>query len=83
MSEHLSYQANPETRGTMPVQFFEADSGAPSTGTKATPRPADRPRELPPGGTSPTTFQVFESEGACGAQGATAAPRTGGQETGE
>jgi len=29
MNDDISYQANPETRGTAPVQFFEADGGAP------------------------------------------------------
>jgi hypothetical protein len=81
MSDHLSHQANPETRGTAPVQFFEADSSAPPPGTKATPRPADRPRELPRGGLSSAPLQVFESEEPAGAQGATATPRPGGQES--
>jgi hypothetical protein len=80
MSDHISYQANPETRGTAPVQFFEADGGAPPAGTRATPRPADRPRELPTGGPSPAAFQLFESEEASGAPGATATPRPGRRE---
>jgi hypothetical protein len=75
MNDHISYEANPETRGTALVQFFEAGGNAPPAGTKATPRPADRPRELPPGGLSPTTFQLFESEGGSGPEGATATPR--------
>jgi hypothetical protein len=47
MNEPISYPSNPEMRGTVPVQFFEADENAPPPGTKATPRPPDRPRELP------------------------------------
>jgi hypothetical protein len=77
MSDHLSYQSNPETRGTAPVQFFEADSGAPPAGTKATPRPAGRPRELPPGGPASAAFQLFECEGTAGARGGTATPQSG------
>lgn len=46
MSEKISNSANPETRGTSPVQFFEDTSGPPPAGTKATPRPVDRPREV-------------------------------------
>jgi hypothetical protein len=78
MSDHLSYQSNPETRGMAPVQFFEADSGSPPPGTRATPRPAGRPRELPPGDPASATFQLFDSEGPSQAQGAT--PRPGGRE---
>jgi hypothetical protein len=62
MSQQFSFQANPETRGTVAVQFFEADSGVPPPGTKATPRPADRPRELPPSGFSSAPLQAFECE---------------------
>jgi hypothetical protein len=80
MSDHLCYQANPETRGTAPVQLFENDSGAPPPGTKATPRPADRPREFPPGDVSSAPLQLFECEEPSGAQGTTATPRPGRQE---
>lgn len=75
MNDHVSYEANPETRGSAPVQFFEAEGSPPPVGTKATPRPADRPRELPPGGPAPAPFQLFEAEGASDAQAATATPR--------
>jgi hypothetical protein len=80
MNEHISYQANSETRGTVPIQFFEADGGDPQAGTKATPRPVDRPRELPPAGPPSPTFQLFECEGASDAQGAKATPRPAGRE---
>jgi hypothetical protein len=66
MSHQISYQPNPETRGAEPVQFFEADGGAPPAGTKATPRPSDRPREVPAAAPSPATLQLFESEKASG-----------------
>jgi hypothetical protein len=49
MNDPVSYQPNPETYGTAPLYVFEDDSSAPPAGTKATPRPADRPREVPPG----------------------------------
>jgi hypothetical protein len=61
MNDPLAYQANPETRGTAPVLIFEDDGGLPPVGTKATPRPPDRPREVPPASSSPGLFQVFES----------------------
>jgi hypothetical protein len=80
MNEHISYQANPETRGTSPIQFFEADGGDPPAGTKATPRPADRPRELPPAGPTSAAFQLFECEGASEAPGTKATPRPTGRE---
>jgi hypothetical protein len=79
MSDHLSHQANPVTRGTVPVQFFEADGGAPPPGSKATPRPADRPRELPASSPLPTAFHLFETDAACGAQQATARPARQGE----
>jgi hypothetical protein len=69
MSDPLSYQANPETRGTAPVQFFEADGGAPPAGTKATPRPPGRPREVPPAGPPSAPLHLFEDEGPAGAPG--------------
>jgi hypothetical protein len=75
MSDHPSYQANPETQGTVPVQFFEADGRAPPAGTKATPRPADRPRELPPSGPSSTSMQVFQSQESSLVQPTTAMSR--------
>jgi hypothetical protein len=62
MSDHLTHQSNTQTQSTVPVQFFETDAGVPTAGTKATPRPPDRPRELPPAGASPSTFQRFEGE---------------------
>jgi hypothetical protein len=80
MTDPISYQANPETRGTTPVQFFEADSGAPPPGTKATPRPAGRPRELPSGCPSSAPLQLFECEEPSGAPRATATSRPGDQE---
>ncbi len=83
MNDHISYEGNSETRGTAPVQFFEAGGSAPPAGTKATPRPADRPRELPPGGPSSAAFQLFESEGPASAEGATARPQPGDREEGD
>lgn len=77
MSDHLPNPASPETRGTVPVQFFEADGGPPPAGTRATPRPADRPRVVPPGDLSPAALQLFE----CGeTPGATAGIRSQGRE---
>jgi hypothetical protein len=70
MSDPISYQANPETRGTVPGQFFEADGGLATAGTKATPRPTGRPRELPPDDSASAGVQFFEFEEASGAQGA-------------
>jgi hypothetical protein len=64
MADHISDEANPETRGTVPVQFFEAAGGVPALGTKATPRPADRPRELQPDSSASATFRAFDSEAA-------------------
>jgi hypothetical protein len=61
MNDDIRYEPNAETHGTAPIQFFEADGSAPPAGTKATRRPADRPRELPPTGPSdscPTTLRV-------------------------
>jgi hypothetical protein len=48
MSDRISYRPNAETQGTTPLQVFETDGSTPPTGTKATPRPADRPRQVPP-----------------------------------
>jgi hypothetical protein len=54
MNDHtpMPYQSNPATFGTTPVEYFEDTSGDLPAGTTASPRPADRPRELPspPGG---------------------------------
>jgi hypothetical protein len=80
MSDHLSYQANPETRGTVAIQFFEADGGTPPPGTQATPRPPDQPRELPPIGLSSASLQLFECEKSAGAEDAATTPRPGGEE---
>src|SRR5438132_24244 len=80
MNEPISYQANAETRGTAPIQFFEADDGAPPVGTKATPRPPDRPRELPPASPSAAAFQQSASEGTSAAPGPKATPRPAGRE---
>ena len=80
MSDHISYQGNPETRGTAPVQFFEATNGSSPASAPATPRPADRPREVPPDGAASETFQYFECEGHSGIEGAQATPRPAGQE---
>jgi len=63
MNHHISYQGNDETRGTFPVQFFEDAGGPPPPDTKATPRPVDRPRELPPSPPPAPDFQFFDSEG--------------------
>ncbi len=82
MNDHLPYQANPETRGTEQVQFFESHGDAPQPGTKATPRPAGRHRELPPGSPSPPACQILESKERSGAQGATAEPQPGDRERG-
>jgi hypothetical protein len=70
MSDPLSSQANPETRGTAPVQFFEADGGAPPAGTQATPRLPGRPREVPPAGPPAALLHLFEDEGPSGGPGA-------------
>jgi hypothetical protein len=80
MNEPISYQANPETRGTAPIQFFEADDVAPPVGIKATPRPPDRPRELPPASSPAAAFQLFACEGASEVPGAKATPRPAGRE---
>jgi hypothetical protein len=80
MNEPISYQANPETRSTAPIQFFEADDNAPPAGTKATPRPPERPREVPPAGPPTAALQVFACEGASEAPGAKASPRPAGRE---
>jgi hypothetical protein len=69
MSDNLSQHANPRTRSMVPVQFFEADGNAPPPGTKATPRPKGRPRELPVDGRSSAALQVFDSERAAGTEG--------------
>jgi hypothetical protein len=79
MSDPLSHQANPETRGTVPVQFFEADGGAPPPGSKATPRPADRPRELPASSPLPSAFQLFETDAPCRPPQATPPPARQGE----
>jgi hypothetical protein len=76
MSDDLSSHANPQTRGTVPVQLFEAGACPVPPGTKATPRPPGRPRQLPTGSSSPTAFQQFVSEEASGP----AAQQTGGRE---
>ena len=44
MNDHISYEANPETQGTGPVQFFESESGDTPAGTKARSRPPDKTR---------------------------------------
>ena len=62
MKEHISYEGNPETRGTSPVYFFEDASGPMPPGVKARPRPADRPRELPPDDPASGECQPFEDE---------------------
>jgi hypothetical protein len=80
MSDHLSYQANPQTRGTVGIQFFEADNVVPPPGTQATPRPAGRPRELPPTDLSPAPV-LFERESAAGDNDATALRRPDGQKS--
>jgi hypothetical protein len=74
MSDRLSYQANPQTRGTVAIQFFEADGSTPPPGTQATPRPADRPRELPPTDHSSAPVHFFECEKSVGAEDTTASP---------
>ncbi len=79
MSDHLSYQANPQTRNTAPVQFFEAENVAPLPDTKATLRPADRPRELPAAGLSSGSLQLFECAKPFGNQSAPATPPPGEQ----
>jgi len=63
VNDHISYQGNPETRAAAPVQFFEAADESPPAGAKATPRPADRPREVPPASSAVAVFQSFESQG--------------------
>lgn len=68
MNEHISYQGKPATRGATPVQFFEATGGLPPANTKAMPRPADRPRELPPAESPEDGFQLFESDRPSGTE---------------
>jgi hypothetical protein len=80
MSDRISYQGNAETRGTLPVKFFEAASGPPPADARATPRPADRPREVPPDCATLDTFQLFECERHTDVEGAKATPRPAGQE---
>ena len=80
MSDAISYQANPETRGTGPIQFFEASSGDLPPGTRATPRPANRPRELPPTGVTAASLQVFECEEPPDHPAVKATPRPPGRE---
>jgi hypothetical protein len=82
MNDQISFQANAETRGTVPVQFFEAAGGDVPAGTKATSRPADRPRELPPPATVPDALQLFESQGPSQAYHSKATPRPTGRENG-
>jgi hypothetical protein len=48
MNDHTPPQGNAETRNFGPVQVFEDASGDLPPGTAATPRPPERPRELPP-----------------------------------
>jgi hypothetical protein len=81
MRDHLSYQSNPETRGTVPVQLFENDRGIPPSGTKATPRPAGRPRELPSGDLSSTPLQLFECAEPSGTPDTAATARPDRQES--
>jgi hypothetical protein len=75
MRDPHSHQADPQTRGTAPVKFFEADGGTPPPGTKATPRPADRPREVPAGSLPSGTLERFECAEPSVNQGARATPR--------
>jgi hypothetical protein len=82
MNDQISFQANAETRGTVPVQFFEAAGGDVPAGTKATPRPADRPRVLPPPATPLDALQLFESQGTSEAQDSKATPRPTRRENG-
>lgn len=79
MSDLVPYQANPETRGTVPVQFFEAGAGAAAAGMQPTPRPANRPRELPPAVPSAASFQPFEYDGSAPTQPIPAPPRSASQ----
>ncbi|SRR5581483_8565486 len=80
MSDQISYQGNAETRGSAPVQFFEDAGAPPRAGARATPRPADRPREVPPDSAHSDTFQHFECAGHPGGEGAKATPRPAGRE---
>jgi hypothetical protein len=77
MSDPLSSRANPEIRGTAPVQFFKADGGAPPAGTQATPRPPGRPREVPPGGLPAAVLHLFEDPWPSGAPGTGGTTGTG------
>jgi hypothetical protein len=79
MSESTVYRPNPDTYGTAPMQFFESDGGSPPAGAKATPRPASRPRQLPPADTHSAELQLFECEGASAAPEATDAAHSPGQ----
>ena len=80
MSEPISYQANPETRGTAPFQSFEADDSAPTCRHQGYAPPPDRPRELPPASPPTAAFQFFACKGASEAPGAKATPRPAGRE---
>jgi hypothetical protein len=75
MNNDISYQGNPQTRGTAPFQVFEVDGEIPPPGTKATPRPADRPRDVPLSDPTLSPFQLFEDEGSSGTEASTATPR--------
>jgi hypothetical protein len=79
MNDHLSNEANPQTRGSTPVQFFESAGPIPAIGTKATPRPADRPRQGPLLDSGPVAWQVFSSEPSdiCGCNAATISGQEG------
>ncbi len=80
MNDPISYQGNPVTRSTAPIQFFEADDSAPPVGTKASPRPPDQPREVPPTGLPGTAFQVYTCEEASGTADAKTTPRPADRE---
>jgi hypothetical protein len=80
MNDPITYQGNDATRGAAPVQFFEAAGELPPAGTKATPRPEDRPREVPLSGPPSAAFQLFASKGPSGAEWASATPRPAGRE---
>jgi hypothetical protein len=81
MPDARLYPLNPETHGTTPIQFFEADDGPASPDTKPSDRPADRPRELPPADILRTTWQLFESQQRPAEEHHQATPRPGGRDS--
>lgn len=82
MSEALPpHHENPHTFGTYPIQFLEGVGETPPPGTKAQPRPADRPR--PKGGEpgwGTVEFQFLDGVAEPVPPGTKAKPRPPGRE---